>query len=346
LELQGPDLDDTEIPKLREKEMEVDQNKPSGKILFPPENDDHHMDAIKKSDKPIKAQEETIQKIIEKNKGKEDPEFVQLEQELMGSEFQPLLPGLEDSNIKTKNQQWKDVDTEDLSKAHESFTVDNDLANDPNIPDTCPKLDSELNFKSSVSDYNSRNFNKNSKAKNSIKKIFQNPTKGTGQNSGLMTASISSNKLGHKSPKTSSFHSSFTDFKKENKLNCTMPKAQAWTENKGVITPKRVEAKQDDYSNYSQAPTPVPEYRNKSCINNITIKIENSHNYNSNKLALNSGKGAKLLGQKSLGKDSFRLAKAINKSAITVKEDSAYHSVKTNFRKFQSSKVKDLKSKN
>jgi hypothetical protein len=29
-----------------------------------------------------------------------------------------------------------------------------------------------------------------------------------------------------------------------------------------------------------------------------------------------------------------------------VKEDSAYHSVKTNFRKFQSSKVKDLKSKN
>ena len=75
----------------------------------------------------------------------------------------------------------------------------------------------------------------------------------------------------------------------------------ATTKSKGnFITPKRVEAKEDDYSNYSQAPTPVPEYRKKSCINNITIKIEN-----------NDKKGS----------ESFRLSgktKTINKSVIKV----------------------------
>lgn len=35
-----------------------------------------------------------------------------------------------------------------------------------------------------------------------------------------------------------------------------------------------MEVKEDDYSNYSQAPTPVPEYRKKSCVSNITVKVD------------------------------------------------------------------------
>lgn len=113
-----------------------------------------------------------------------------------------------------------------------------------------------------------------------------------------------------------------------------MPKSQAgcWNTNKhfifkntnatikvkskgNFITPKRLEVK-EDYSNYSQAPTPVPEYRKKSCVNNITIKIE----------------GDKKAGLKDRGQDSFRLSnkgKAINKSAITVKDDKLQVSKKT-----------------
>ena len=82
-----------------------------------------------------------------------------------------------------------------------------------------------------------------------------------------------------------------------------------------VITPKRVEMKGEDYSNYSQAPTPLPDYRSRSKVNK-QIKLDDKPKKNA--------------------QDSFRLAKkAINKSAITVKEDQAYSSassVQTDFK--------------
>ena len=168
-------MTDTEIPKLREREMNFEDQNPTGKVLFPPEDfyDLYkHTDAIKKSEKLTKGQDILYQKIIEKNKGNNDEDINKLEQILLGCEeaFQPLLSQLNDSKVVTKNQYWIDVDSEDLSKAHESFTVDNDLINDPNIPDSCPPLDSELNFKSSVSDYNSKNYSKKKRTKNSNKK--------------------------------------------------------------------------------------------------------------------------------------------------------------------------------
>ena len=69
-----------------------------------------------------------------------------------------------------------------------------------------------------------------------------------------------------------------------------------------LITPKRTDVKEDEYSNYSQIPTPVTEYRTKSCINNISIKIENGEKRGSTKFT---------------GPESFKLAgkaSSINKS--------------------------------
>ena len=87
---------------------------------------------------------------------------------------------------------------------------------------------------------------------------------------------------------------------------------------KGTLkTPKRIEIKEDEYSNYSQIPTPVQEYRNKSWISNINIKIENGEKRGSTKFT---------------GPESFKLAgkaKSINKSVITVKEEQAYSSLTT-----------------
>lgn len=86
------------------------------------------------------------------------------------------------------------------------------------------------------------------------------------------------------------------------------------------ITPKRIEAESEEYSNYSQAPTPVPEYRKKSRMSNKNLKLDPAQ------------KPSKL-GIKDKGNDSFRLSKKskpINKSCITVKDTKAYSSVKIN----------------
>lgn len=120
--------------------MNYEEQNPTGKVLFPPEEyyDEYkHSDAIKKSEKLTKGQDILYKKIIE-SKGKDDEDITKLEKVLLGYEeaFQPLLSQLNDSKVVTKNQYWIDVDSEDLSKAHESFTVDNDLINDPNIPDS------------------------------------------------------------------------------------------------------------------------------------------------------------------------------------------------------------------
>ena len=181
LEIKNPDLTDTEIPKLREREINFEEQNPTGKVLFPPEESYDvykYTDAIKKSEKLTKGQDILYKKIIE-SKGKDDEDITKLENALLGYEeaFQPLLSQLNDSKIVTKSQYWVDVDSENLSKAHESFTVDNDLINDPNIPDICPPLDSELNFKSSVSDYNSRNYSKKKERKDSNKKAYPNKCK-------------------------------------------------------------------------------------------------------------------------------------------------------------------------
>mmetsp|Transcript_28772 Transcript_28772/g.28481 ORF Transcript_28772/g.28481 Transcript_28772/m.28481 type:complete len:115 (-) Transcript_28772:158-502(-) len=92
---------------------------------------------VKRSQKPHKAQDEMIQKIIQKNEGY-DKDISNLEKQLLGGH--------------------NDVNTQELMDAQLSFSVDPNLSNDSNLPQNVPKLDSDLNNKSEVSDYNNLNF--------------------------------------------------------------------------------------------------------------------------------------------------------------------------------------------
>lgn len=92
---------------------------------------------VKRSQKPNKAQEEIIQKIIQKNEGY-DKDISNLEKQLLGGHH--------------------DVGTQELMDAQLSFSVDPNLSNDSNLPQNVPKLDSGLNDESEVSDYNNLNF--------------------------------------------------------------------------------------------------------------------------------------------------------------------------------------------
>lgn len=272
---------------------------------------------IKKSEMPNKGQEKLIQKIIQQTQGF-DKDMNNLEKQLLGEK------------VEEGKQEWNDVDSNDVMDAEISFSVDPNLSNDPDLPGNCPKLDSNLNTKTEVSDYNNLNFENS----NRIPGDSASSTKIKKERSGKLLSGII--RKYHKSPKNVQDSESFIDLNYNSKLNCTMPKLQTslWMDSRkiilernnstikikdkpkdAVITPKRVEMKGEDYSNYSQAPTPLPDYRSRSKVNK-QIKLDDKPKKNA--------------------QDSFRLAKkAINKSAITVKEDQAYSSassVQTDFK--------------
>ena len=320
---------------MREKEIDLGSNKNN----ISPKIYQEEIEVVKKSEKPTKGQEKIFQMIIQKNT-KYDEDIGNLEKEMMKDKENPI------KNNGIMKTEWKDVDSEELLNAHMSFSVDPSLSKDPNIPDTCPPLDSELNFNSSVNDYSHLNESKVGKTQNNFSKGSNSKGKGNigdnillgNKNPCIIASFVSYKKNSHKSPKNIEISESFIDKNQSSKLNWTVPKTQAafWNENKKIllernnstikvkgkykntiITPKRIEVKDDEYSNYSQAPTPVPEYRNKSCTKNKGINNDGIEKKSIRKLK---------------APESFRLigkGKSINKSAITVKEGQAYCSVKT-----------------
>lgn len=154
---------------MREKELSIKENEQN---ILSPQNKFEYKEVVKKSDKPMKAQEEIINRIIHKNKGKEDKDINKLEEE--------LLKDHSHNKSSKKEQQWKDVQMEDIMQAHESFTIDPDLSNDSKIPSNCPPLDSDLGLKSSVNDYSNHHFNKKKHSQRDYRKVSKNKNKSKG----------------------------------------------------------------------------------------------------------------------------------------------------------------------
>lgn len=161
LGLQNLQMSESEQPKLREKELQIESEKASPNILLSPED---NFEVVKKSERPTKKQDEIIQKIIARDKAKPDDDVAKLEEELLAvrpdedEKFESLLSEINDqSKDHGKRFNWNDVNSEDLLNAHDSFTEDPDLSKDLNIPSTCPPLDPDIALDSSHNAYNSRN---------------------------------------------------------------------------------------------------------------------------------------------------------------------------------------------
>ena len=176
-----------------------------------------------------------------KNNGKNDKDINKLENELLNDDSK--------DEKAPQEEQLNDVKLEDLLEAHESFSEDPDLCNDSNIPSNWPPLDSELNFKSSVNDYNNQNFTKSKQgdkdlrkgSKNKTKsKLFNNQILANKASSGVVSSISSYHKNGHNSPKNAEYKESFLDINNKTKLNWTMPKAQGafWNESRKIFLEK------------------------------------------------------------------------------------------------------------
>lgn len=123
---------------------------------------------IKTSENPNKRKsnknEQRLLEIIKKNKSKGMDDIDKLEEEIMAVEDEHVYDKpLPDANVnstengKNSNQDWNDVDSEDVMNVHDSFVKDEDLSNDPNIPSNVPKLDSDAAFNNLNSAYYSNN---------------------------------------------------------------------------------------------------------------------------------------------------------------------------------------------
>lgn len=111
---------------------------------------DRHV--FQKSEKPRNKRsknEEIIQAIIEKDRQKGD-DIAILEAEMLAAgsdhdeDFQPLLPDLSglDKGLASNND-WKDVDSDQILGAEEDSLDGHDLIGDPNISAIGPPFDSE-----------------------------------------------------------------------------------------------------------------------------------------------------------------------------------------------------------
>lgn len=222
LGLQNLQVSESEQPKLREKEIEIESEKASPKMLFSPEED--NFEVVKKSERPTKKQDEIIRKIIARDKDKSDDDVAKLEEELLAvrpdedEKFESLLSEINDhSKDHGKRFNWNDVNSEDLLNVHDSFTVDPDLSKELNIPSDCPPLDPDIALDSSHNAYNSRN---------SCQKYKSN-----------LTSSENSRSQLKQTPNSINIKESPSTVTSGKKLNCTMPKTQAeyWTDSRKFI---------------------------------------------------------------------------------------------------------------
>jgi len=201
---------------MREKEIDLGSNKNN----ISPKIYQEEIEVVKKSEKPTKGQEKIFQMIIQKNT-KYDEDIGKLEKEMMKDKENPI------KNNGIMKTEWKDVDSEELLNAHMSFSVDPSLSKDPNIPDTCPPLDSELNFNSSVNDYSHLNESKVGKTQKSFSKDSNSKGKGNicdnillgNKNPCIISSFVAYKKNSHKSPKNIEISESFIDKNQSSKLN-------------------------------------------------------------------------------------------------------------------------------